>query len=348
MQRDAPRAPLRLKTQFVRQLYFYHIRRHEQPLEQDQGKNCLRLNFLLPAKLVTPSPSSRSSAPETEEKWQRKRRSPCALSVRLTRILVEALIGAEKRDAGQLEKVCVPGGARTLWRAATCSSVHGAGNRHAPEGGPAWTCRGSDLLTGSCEIGTKSDNHQGWKNANSLCRPSISPDSPASGETWMRQVVSFDKLKLTNNELDDQGHREDFILTLLEGNKSCHYPATATSAPPRGGGDADLGKGSHLINPSLRLYCSFVLISPMGLEALVESYAFWRPSLRTPIETSLAWPSRSPRELMEGWSIITCSPSHSLHPSRLPSQPLTTPAVTPPPPWCSSPQAIPLPEVHGV
>ncbi|XP_058517031.1 T-box transcription factor TBX18 isoform X3 [Ochotona princeps] len=34
----------------------------------------------------------------------------------------------------------------------------------------------------------------------------IHPDSPASGETWMRQVISFDKLKLTNNELDDQGH----------------------------------------------------------------------------------------------------------------------------------------------
>uniref|UniRef100_A0A4W5M039 T-box domain-containing protein n=1 Tax=Hucho hucho TaxID=62062 RepID=A0A4W5M039_9TELE len=34
----------------------------------------------------------------------------------------------------------------------------------------------------------------------------IHPDSLASGETWMRQVISFDKLKLTNNELDDQGH----------------------------------------------------------------------------------------------------------------------------------------------
>ncbi|XP_072134116.1 T-box transcription factor TBX18 isoform X3 [Mobula birostris] len=34
----------------------------------------------------------------------------------------------------------------------------------------------------------------------------IHPDSPASGDTWMRQVISFDKLKLTNNELDDQGH----------------------------------------------------------------------------------------------------------------------------------------------
>uniref|UniRef100_A0A8C4QNH1 T-box transcription factor 18 n=1 Tax=Eptatretus burgeri TaxID=7764 RepID=A0A8C4QNH1_EPTBU len=34
----------------------------------------------------------------------------------------------------------------------------------------------------------------------------IHPDSPASGETWTRQVVSFDRLKLTNNELDEQGH----------------------------------------------------------------------------------------------------------------------------------------------
>lgn len=39
----------------------------------------------------------------------------------------------------------------------------------------------------------------------------IHPDSPASGETWMRQVISFDKLKLTNNELDDQGHVRKYI-----------------------------------------------------------------------------------------------------------------------------------------
>lgn len=40
-------------------------------------------------------------------------------------------------------------------------------------------------------------------------RAYIHPDSLASGDTWMRQVVSFDKLKLTNNELDDQGHVRD-------------------------------------------------------------------------------------------------------------------------------------------
>ncbi|XP_032052404.1 T-box transcription factor TBX22 isoform X2 [Aythya fuligula] len=34
----------------------------------------------------------------------------------------------------------------------------------------------------------------------------IHPDSPCSGETWMRQIVSFDRVKLTNNELDDKGH----------------------------------------------------------------------------------------------------------------------------------------------
>lgn len=45
----------------------------------------------------------------------------------------------------------------------------------------------------------------------------IHPDSPASGETWMRQVISFDKLKLTNNELDDQGHvsRQPLCCTTL-------------------------------------------------------------------------------------------------------------------------------------
>lgn len=43
----------------------------------------------------------------------------------------------------------------------------------------------------------------------------IHPDSPASGETWMRQVISFDKLKLTNNELDDQGHVSTQSSTVL-------------------------------------------------------------------------------------------------------------------------------------
>ncbi|XP_071753351.2 T-box transcription factor TBX1 [Centroberyx gerrardi] len=32
------------------------------------------------------------------------------------------------------------------------------------------------------------------------------PDSPARGAQWMKQTVSFDALKLTNNLLDDNGH----------------------------------------------------------------------------------------------------------------------------------------------
>uniref|UniRef100_A0A672L605 T-box transcription factor TBX22-like n=1 Tax=Sinocyclocheilus grahami TaxID=75366 RepID=A0A672L605_SINGR len=34
----------------------------------------------------------------------------------------------------------------------------------------------------------------------------VHPDSPSSGQTWMRQVISFDRVKLTNNEMDDRGH----------------------------------------------------------------------------------------------------------------------------------------------
>uniref|UniRef100_A0A183BKJ7 T-box domain-containing protein n=1 Tax=Globodera pallida TaxID=36090 RepID=A0A183BKJ7_GLOPA len=38
-------------------------------------------------------------------------------------------------------------------------------------------------------------------------RMHVHPDSPASGEHWMRlQIVSFDKVKLTNNLLDQNGH----------------------------------------------------------------------------------------------------------------------------------------------
>ncbi|ROI15814.1 T-box transcription factor TBX22 [Anabarilius grahami] len=34
----------------------------------------------------------------------------------------------------------------------------------------------------------------------------VHPDSPCSGENWMRQVISFDRVKLTNNDMDDKGH----------------------------------------------------------------------------------------------------------------------------------------------
>ncbi|KAH8320152.1 hypothetical protein KR074_003740 [Drosophila pseudoananassae] len=34
----------------------------------------------------------------------------------------------------------------------------------------------------------------------------VHPDSPAVGANWMKQIVSFDKLKLTNNQMDENGH----------------------------------------------------------------------------------------------------------------------------------------------
>lgn len=34
----------------------------------------------------------------------------------------------------------------------------------------------------------------------------IHPDSPGTGAQWMRQVISFQKLKLTNNMNDQAGH----------------------------------------------------------------------------------------------------------------------------------------------
>ncbi|XP_051878244.1 T-box transcription factor TBX22-like [Pristis pectinata] len=34
----------------------------------------------------------------------------------------------------------------------------------------------------------------------------VHPDSPTSGQSWMKQVISFDRVKLTNNDLDQKGH----------------------------------------------------------------------------------------------------------------------------------------------
>ena len=45
----------------------------------------------------------------------------------------------------------------------------------------------------------------------------IHPDSPASGEQWMQKVVSFHKLKLTNNLSDKHGFvSAKIILICLE------------------------------------------------------------------------------------------------------------------------------------
>ena len=40
----------------------------------------------------------------------------------------------------------------------------------------------------------------------------IHPDSPATGEQWMQKVVSFHKLKLTNNLSDKHGLVSDYCV----------------------------------------------------------------------------------------------------------------------------------------
>ncbi|KAJ8383190.1 hypothetical protein SKAU_G00039680 [Synaphobranchus kaupii] len=131
----------------------------------------------------------------------------------------------------------------------------------------------------------------------------IHPDSPASGETWMRQVISFDKLKLTNNELDDQGH---IILHSMHKyqprvhiiRKECGEDLSPAKAIPVGDGVKTFSFPETVFttvtayqnqqitrlkidrNPFAKGFRDSGR-NRMGLEALVESYAFWRPSLRT-------------------------------------------------------------------
>jgi hypothetical protein len=39
----------------------------------------------------------------------------------------------------------------------------------------------------------------------------IHPDSPATGAQWMKHDISFQKVKLTNNTLDQNGHVSFFF-----------------------------------------------------------------------------------------------------------------------------------------
>lgn len=49
----------------------------------------------------------------------------------------------------------------------------------------------------------------------------VHPDSPATGAHWMRQLVSFQKLKLTNNHLDPFGHVSTEALGCAPAAASC-------------------------------------------------------------------------------------------------------------------------------
>lgn len=52
----------------------------------------------------------------------------------------------------------------------------------------------------------------------------VHPDSPATGAHWMRQLVSFQKLKLTNNHLDPFGHvRRDGLAVRASPGQGCGW-----------------------------------------------------------------------------------------------------------------------------
>ncbi|KAI5095521.1 T-box transcription factor TBX18 [Silurus meridionalis] len=242
-----------------------------------------------------------------------KRRSPCTMSLKAHAFSVEALIGAEKRRKLEDEE---------------SEGCFGELNEVASLAGSA--CGAGRICDTDCDA-SRLDPHQQYYiamdiipvdnkryryvyhsskwmvagNADSPVPPRvyIHPDSPASGETWMRQVISFDKLKLTNNELDDQGH---IILHSMHKyqprvhviRKECGDELSPVKAVPSGDG-VKAFSFPETVFTTVTAYQNQQITrlkidrnpfakgfrdsgrNRMGLEALVESYAFWRPSLRT-------------------------------------------------------------------
>ncbi|OCT80494.1 hypothetical protein XELAEV_18027306mg [Xenopus laevis] len=173
----------------------------------------------------------------------------------------------------------------------------------------------------------------------------IHPDSPASGETWMRQVISFDKLKLTNNELDDQGH---IILHSMHKyqprvhviRKDCGEELSPVKPIPVGEGEKAFSFPETIFttvtayqnqqitrlkidrNPFAKGFRDSGR-NRMGLEALVESYAFWRPSLRTLTFEDIPG---IPKQGSAGASLLSGSGAANGHAHLLPGSPCSSPA----------------------
>ncbi|KAM4694101.1 T-box transcription factor TBX18 [Discoglossus pictus] len=174
----------------------------------------------------------------------------------------------------------------------------------------------------------------------------IHPDSPASGETWMRQVISFDKLKLTNNELDDQGH---IILHSMHKyqprvhviRKDCGEELSPVKPIPTGEGEKAFSFPETIFttvtayqnqqitrlkidrNPFAKGFRDSGR-NRMGLEALVESYAFWRPSLRTLTFEDI--PGIPKQGSASTSSLLAGAGAAGTHPHLLPGSPCSSPA----------------------
>ncbi len=69
----------------------------------------------------------------------------------------------------------------------------------------------------------------------------IHPDSPATGAQWMKHDISFQKVKLTNNNLDQNGHVSSALLLLTKRSAAKMEELSHLGIPPtiylaRGGG----------------------------------------------------------------------------------------------------------------
>ncbi|KAL8597174.1 hypothetical protein ACOMHN_022221 [Nucella lapillus] len=87
------------------------------------------------------------------------------------------------------------------------------------------------------------------------------PDSPAKGAQWMKQIVSFDKLKLTNNLLDDNGHHHSVP------SRNLHPLMVPPFLQPHPDLQSAVGNAPLSSKPPAQLPitdCLLSIISPMG------------------------------------------------------------------------------------
>jgi len=50
----------------------------------------------------------------------------------------------------------------------------------------------------------------------------VHPDSPFTGEQLRKQVVSFEKVKLTNNDMDKHGQVRGLLKSVIRNQLGCH------------------------------------------------------------------------------------------------------------------------------
>ncbi|XP_072913686.1 T-box transcription factor TBX22-like [Hemitrygon akajei] len=184
-----------------------------------------------------------------------------------------------------------------------------------------------------------------WMVAGNSEQPSLTPrmyvhpDSPSSGQSWMKQVISFDRVKLTNNDMDQKGH---IILQSMHRYRPRIHVVRKEA-------DTDLSANQHLPLHGLHTFAftetEFTTVTAyqnqqitrlkidrnpfakgfrdpgrnrVGLERVVDSYT-WRPPNRRPSLNLQAFGIQRPAicsECPPGRPVsgIRCILSSELHP----------------------------------